>query len=136
MLNHNENREYCKRVALELEAYAELKMFACPICGETCTLEEIDGEYHLSCGCVTDIDPDQLSLYDWFADVLDYEFTIDSTKDFRHGKIWVTLGGPNVWVDTETATVELRWGNESASFPIDYNARDELDEILREIYEA
>lgn len=34
------------------------------------------------------------SLYDYFNDVLDYEFTINSDKTYKAVKIWVTLGGP------------------------------------------
>lgn len=46
------NREYCKGVADEIEEYAAGKM--------------------------VDDDGNQLGLYDYLADVLDYEFTIDS----------------------------------------------------------
>lgn len=50
----SENREYCKRIVEEIEEYAAGKM--------------------------VDDDGNQLSLYDYLSDVLDYEFTIDSQK--------------------------------------------------------
>lgn len=70
----SENREYCKRIAKEIEEYAAGKM--------------------------ADNDGNELSLCDYLNDVLDYEFTIDSQKEYKSAKIWVTLGGPNVWIDT------------------------------------
>lgn len=76
-----ENREYCKRIAEELEEYAAGKM--------------VDG------------DGNELGLYDYLGDVLDYEFTIDSQKEYKVAKIWVTLGGPNVWIDTAERAVKL-----------------------------
>lgn len=67
-----DNREYCKSIVEEIEEYAAGKM--------------------------VDDDGNDLSLYDYLADVLDYEFTIDSQKEYKSAKIWVTLGGPNVWI--------------------------------------
>lgn len=103
------NREYCKRVAEEIEEYAAGKM--------------------------VDDDGNQLSLYDYLADVLDYEFTIDSQKEYKSAKIWVTLGGPNVWIDTAERAVKLAWWTDRAEYPLDWNVCDEIDDIMREIYE-
>lgn len=74
-------------------------------------------------------------LRSYFDDVLDIDYIVNSSKEYQSVRAWVTIGGPGVWIDTETATIELRWGSNSASAPISYNLRDEIDDIFREIYE-
>lgn len=106
----SENREYCKRIVEEIEEYAAGKM--------------------------VDDDGNQLSLYDYLSDVLDYEFTIDSQKEYKSAKIWVTLGGPNVWIDTAERAVKLAWGTDRAEYLLDWDVCDEIDDIMREIYEC
>ncbi len=103
-----ENREYCKRIAEEIEKYAAGKM--------------------------VDDDGNQLNLYDYLSDVLDYEFTIDSQKEYKAAKIWVTLGGPNVWIDTAERAVKLAWWTDRAEYPLDWDICDEIDDIMWEIY--
>ncbi len=104
----NENREYCKKIATELESIYN---------GED--MNE-DGE--------------QVTLYDYFSDVLDYEYTINSDKSYKSVKVYVTLGGPNVWIDTRDSEVYLAWGTDRESYPISWDLRDEIDAIFEEIY--
>lgn len=108
MENFNENREYCKRIAEELKAIYN---------GHGVTE---DGE--------------QATLYDWINDALDFEYIIDSKRRYKSAKIWVTLGGPNVWIDTAEKSVKLAWANERAEFLLPYEVCDEIDEIMSEIW--
>lgn len=104
-----ENREYCKRIADELEAIAA--------------------------GQAVNEDGEEMSLYDWINDALDFEYTIDSQRQYKAAKIWVTLGGPNVWVDTAERAVKLAWGTDRAEYLLDWDTCDELDNIMAEIWE-
>lgn len=119
-----ENREYCKRVADELEAYAAGRMWRDV---ETDEVTELDPE-------TVSGDFEQLFIGDYLADVLDYEITIDSRLEYKSAKIWVTLGGPNVWIDTAENTVKLAWGTDRAEFPIDPAACEEIDEYMQNVY--
>lgn len=105
-----ENREYCKRVAEEIKECAAGKM--------------------------VDDDGNELSLYDYLADVLDYEFIVNSRKEYKAAKIWVVLGGPTVWIDTAERAVKLAWGTDREEYPLDYDVCDGIDEIMQEIYEC
>ena len=105
---NNENRDYCKRIADELEAIYN---------GEQ--INE-DGE--------------TTSLYDYFADVLDFEYIITSQKEYKAVRVWVTLGGPNVWIDTERSSVCLAWGSDRAEYALSWDVRDEIDCIFEEYY--
>ena len=106
----NENKEYCKRIANEIESIYN---------GE---IKNEDGE--------------TVSLWDYFSDVLDYEFTITSGKEYKSVCVWVTLGGPNVWVDTNDSCVHLAWGTDRESFPLAYGISSEIDYIFEEIYKG
>ena len=105
-----ENQEYCKRIAEKLEKYAA--------------------------GEMVDNDGNELNLYDYLNDVLDYEFTIDSQKEYKSAKIWVTLGGPNVWIDTAERAVKLAWWTDRAEYPLDWDVCNEIDDIMQDIYEC
>ena len=120
----NENREYCKRVADELDAYAAGRMWRDIETGEE---KEMDSE-------TVSGDFEQLSIFDYLADVLDYEITIDSQLEYKSAKIWVTLGGPNVWIDTADKAVKLAWGTDRAEYALDWDTCGEIDEYMQELY--
>lgn len=119
-----ENREYCKRIAEELEAYVAGRMWRDAETGEE---KELDFE-------AANNDDEQLSVSDYLADVLDYEITIDSRLEYKSAKIWVTLGGPNVWIDTADKAVKLAWGTDRAEYALDWDTCDEIDEYMQELY--
>lgn len=106
----NENREYCKRIADEIEAYAA--------------------------GQITNDEGEEMNLYDWMAEALDMEYIITSQRDYKACRIWVTLGGPNVWVDTEEKAVKLAWGTDRESYTLSWDTCDELDSIAAELWEV
>lgn len=119
-----ENREYCKRVADELEAYAAGRMWRDAETGEE---KEMDFD-------AANDDDEQLSVSDYLADVLDYEITISSQMEYKSAKIWVTLGGPNVWIDTADKAVKLAWGTDRAEYLVDWDTCEEIDEYMRGLY--
>lgn len=134
-----ENRERCRRIAKELEAYASGDIFRCPECGQHCNVEEEENEngetiYKCSCGCVSEYEPEQLSLYDWAEDILDIEYRCGSDKNYRSVCVMVTCGGPNIYVDTATKQVELYWWGDRASYPISYDAAAALDDWAEEYW--
>ena len=55
-------------------------------------------------------------------------------KEYKSVKVYVTLGGPNVWIDTATACVHLAWCNERCEYPLSYDVCDEIDTIFEEYY--
>ena len=106
---NQENFEYCKRIADELEQY-------------------INGE-------ITDEETGEtLSLYDYFSDVLDFEFIINSNLTYSAVKVYVTLGGPTVWIDTYSGSVELRWANEKSCYYLTSDVIDEINDYFEEYY--
>ena len=104
----NECREYAKRVAEEIEAYYNG------------TINE-DGE--------------EVSLYDYVTDALDYEVVLTSQKTVKAVRLYVTLGGPTCWIDTEEHAVICHWGADQAECPINWDLCYELEEIVAECME-
>lgn len=133
------NRNTCKRIAEELNRYINGEIYRCPECGCICSVEEEENEngdtvYKCSCGCVSEYEPEQLGLYDWAENVLDIEYRCGSNKEFRSVQIMVTCGGPNIYVDTATKSVELYWWGDRASYPISYDTANALDEWAEEYW--
>ena len=102
---YNECWEYAKHVAEEIEVY-----------------------YH---GTANE-DGDEVSLYDYFADALDYEVILASNRTVKGVRLYVTLGGPTCWIDTEEHAVICHWGADKAEYPIDWDLCDGLEEIVAE----
>ena len=105
MMN-NENREYLLRVREEIENYYN-------------GFEE-DGE--------------EKGLYDYLSDILDFEITINSQMQFSSCKVWIALGGPNVWIDTAEREIKLAWGGERDSVWLDGDICEEIESYFEEIY--
>lgn len=105
---YNECRKYAKHIAEEIETY-------------------YNG--------TTNEDGEEVSLYDYFVDALDYEVILTSQKTVKSVRLYVTLGGPTCCVDTEEHAVVCHWGADKAEYPIDWDLCDELEEIVAECME-
>lgn len=106
-----ECREYAQHVAEEIEA----------IYNGTTEEENDDGE--------------KMSLYDYVADALDFEIVLTSMKTVKSIRLYVTLGGPTCYVDTELHSVVCAWGVDRAEYALDWDACDELESIIAEYME-
>lgn len=106
MMN-TENRDYLLRVREEIEEYYN-------------GFENEDGE--------------EVSLYDYLSDILDFEITINSRMEYSSCKVWIALGGPNIWIDTAEREIKLAWGRERESIYLDSDICDEIDSYFDEIY--
>ena len=77
---------------------------------------------------------DACDLYSYFNDVLDIEYTISSRGDYLGARIAVTLGGPNVYIDTREGEVKGYWGTDRANAWIPSEICDEINNIMEEYY--
>ena len=75
-------------------------------------------------------------LYSYFADALDIEYTISGSMDFLGARIAVTLGGPNIYVNTRTGYVEGYWGTDKAEAWIPSEVCEEINAIFEDYYNA
>lgn len=136
-----ENREHCKYIAEELEAYAEGTVYRCPECGEVIRWDNEqynDDEGTYTCDCCgasfdeSDLEP--LSVLDFIQNAYDIEYRVGSNKEYRSVKIMVACGGPNIYIDTARRLVTLHWWTDYAEYPISSTACDALDEYMEEYW--
>lgn len=140
-----ENWEHCKRIAEELEAYANGNVYKCPECGETYLFDDIEESEHgdgaenlyFCPGCKKELeenDLEQLSLYDFFADVYDIEYRRGSDREYRSVKIMVACGGPNIYIDTARRAVLLYWWTDRAEYPLLSSTCEAVDKWAEEYW--
>ena len=74
----------------------------------------------------------EVTAFNYLAGVLDIEYIVNSNKEYLGARVLVTFGGPNIWVDTRSNTVEGYWwaDNHTESFTDELG----LDECLEELY--
>ena len=81
-------------------------------------------------------DLDDFTLYEYFNDVLDVEYTTNYIKDYKAVRLMVTCGGPNIYVDTRRGTVDLYWWGEEAHIDLDPEVIEAIDDIYRDYFYA
>ena len=71
--------------------------------------------------------------FDYLSDALDFEWVLASDKKTLLGaRILVAFGGPNIWINTRTKTVEGHWWGESAT--VSYEDSIGLEDALETIF--
>lgn len=77
-------------------------------------------------------DGEQMSAYDYLSDVLDIEYTVNGRGEYLGARVLVAFGGPNIWVNTRTNTVEGYWWGDKAT--ADFTDGMDLDSALEELW--
>lgn len=69
------------------------------------------------------------SVADWMKEnVLDTEYTVDSSLNVTGAKMFIDVGGPNIYIDTRAYMIVGNWGTEHAQLSLD----DEIIEYLED----
>ena len=76
----------------------------------------------------------EMSGYEYLTDVLDIEYIVNAAKEYLGARVLVCFGGPTVWINTRTNTVEGNWWGDS--YTESYTDSIGLDETLQEIWES
>lgn len=77
-------------------------------------------------------DGEPMSAFDYLADALDIEYIVSSKKEYLGARVLVAFGGPNIWINTRTSTVEGYWWGEASTAGFDDCIG--LDEALEELF--
>lgn len=134
-----ENFEHCRSIAQELEQLAEGVLYKCPHCGEVYSIEEAEEteDGHTCPACSEEIEEneaEQLTAWEYFEGVLDVEYLIGSDGSYRACRLMVACGGPNIYVDTASAAVELYWWGDTAKACFSRSTADAIDADFEELY--
>ena len=77
---------------------------------------------------------DRPSAFDYLQSALDIEWILCSNRQYLGARVLVAFGGPNIWINTRTNTVEgYWWGDQAAE---SFNDALGLNDALLEIWEA
>lgn len=57
-------------------------------------------------------DEDDKTTWEWLSHQLDIEYVVNGQGTCVGGRVLVTFGGPNIWINTRTNLIEAYWGNE------------------------
>lgn len=74
----------------------------------------------------------EFSAFDYLQDALDIEYIVNSKAEYLGARVLVAFGGPNIWVNTRTNTVEGAWWSDSATASFTDNIG--LNEALEELW--
>lgn len=116
-MKDNELRKYCDGIRADLE-----KLYNAEWTNEEREERENSGE-----AC---------DLYEYLADALDIEYTVDSRGRYIASRIYVALGGPNAWIDTREECVNGAWGSDREESYIGPEISGAIDEIMEEYYNS
>lgn len=78
-------------------------------------------------------DDEPMTAFDYLQDALDIEYIVASDrKTYLGARVLVAFGGPNIWINTRTQTVEGHWWADS--YTEAYTDSIGLDEALEELF--
>ena len=75
------------------------------------------------------------TLRGYFDDYLDLSYIVNGSKDYEGVRVWVTIGGPSVYIDTDKGAVVLNWGGTHSEYYLSSNVVQAVDEIFEEYYD-
>tara|TARA_R110000851_G_scaffold132490_1_gene266916 strand:+ start:267 stop:602 length:336 start_codon:yes stop_codon:yes gene_type:complete len=73
--------------------------------------------------------------YDYLSDAFDIEYIVSSKKQFLGARVCVAFGGPNIWINTKTQTVEGYWWGETEFASYSHDSMD-IESVLGELWEC
>lgn len=78
------------------------------------------------------VDDQPMTAFDYLQDALDIEYIVNGKGEYLGARVLVAFGGPNIWVNTSTNTVEGHWWGDSCKATFKDNIG--LDEALEELW--
>jgi len=74
------------------------------------------------------------TAYDYMEDVYNIEWITSQDHSYKAARLLVAGGGPNIWVNLQTYTVDGYWASDKFSWSFRDNIG--LDEYLQELHES
>lgn len=114
----------------------------CPNCGGFVSVECIDDETGQiatcpECGHVDDAHTfETLDFFEFFeGGIYDIKYVVDDQLDYVGARVCVAWGGPSIYIDTFTATVELfNWNETGQAHGFDAHTLEELNGCFRSLF--
>ena len=78
---------------------------------------------------------DSKAFDSYFENVLDINYTIHSDGDFKSCRVAISLGGPNIYIDTADREVQGYWGFDRYFAYLDNDICDSIDDYFEAYYQ-
>lgn len=78
---------------------------------------------------------DEASAFDFISDALDIEYIVNSQREVTDGRVYVTVGGPTAWIDTEKRALVVTWMSEPEVRNLPSSFIDPISDALSELWE-
>lgn len=111
-----------------------VKYETCPDCYGDLDYHNFDDVRDPCSGCEFHHGLNQSGL-DYLNDALDIQYIVTGSGEYLAARILVAFGGPNIWINTQTKTVEGYWWGDSA-FASYNNDEMDIDGGCRELWEC
>ena len=79
-----------------------------------------------------DITAGKEDVHEWMNDVYDIEWITFNDHKYKAARLMVAGGGPNIWVNLQTGTVDGYWWGDTCKHRFEDNLG--LDEYLEELH--
>lgn len=113
-------------------------MYWCPNCESELAEHEIkEGvcEYGLGTCPNCDNDVEVMGMYDHLGDPLDVNYIVEKSGDVKAGRVYLAIGGPNIWIDTEIKSVVGHWGATRIEAALSDSACVAVNDVLENWFE-
>ena len=139
-----ENYNHCKAIAEELEGIVNGDFVKDPrYDAEPVKVEEDErGRYAEIDGTIYREDPEDgeedladlevYTVWDYFNDVFNIDWILDSNKEYEAVRLMIACGGPNIYVDTFAGKVLLYWWTDYAEYPLTREVIEAIDDCARD----
>ena len=81
-----------------------------------------------------DITEGKEDVHEWMEDVYNIEWITNQDHSYKAARLLVAGGGPNIWVNLQTNTVDGYWGADKRSYGFVDNIG--LDDYLQEMHDS
>lgn len=132
-LRNTEHRQYLLGIAHTIRSISNGELYS--LDGEM--VSEVEMVSLVESGEHEEDDFEQVSIYDYLSDVLDATYyTTGRNGEYKGVRLLLAYGGPNVYLDTYSRTLELYWWNESATVDLLPDEAEEVDAMWSELYDC
>ena len=80
------------------------------------------------------VDGESMTAFDYLQDALDIEYIVNGKGEYLGARVLVAFGGPNIWGNTRTNTVDGHWWADSCTAKFEDNIG--LDDALEELWNS
>ena len=74
------------------------------------------------------------SAEDIVADALDIVVHSTIEGEYRGADVYITLGGPTIWIDTAAGMLRGEWWGDSAAVELPRGIVDAIDDVIQEVW--